>query len=275
MAGAPAVLSCYSARVPRAIAIAVVLCATRAAWAQDAFEIQVYDAETAPPRDTGIELHVNHVAAGSTTRAATGELATDRVTHLTLEPHVGLARWCEAGMYLQTALRPDGALDYAGVKLRFKARVPRRLRGVVGLALNAELSALPTTYEATGLGGELRPVVDVEVGRFYASVNPIIGFDFFGRDAGHPQLLPAATVLWQIVEDWQIGVEYYGAYGPIDHPLGASEQVHRLFVVSSFQYRWFGLHVGGGYGFAGGDKWIVKSILSFDFSAGTRSGSAR
>jgi hypothetical protein len=254
--------------VLRAAAIVVALGAlTRSAAAQDAFEIQVYDAETAPPADTGLEVHVNYVAAGSTVNSPEGERPSDHVTHLTLEPHVGLLRWCEAGAYFQTALRPDGALDFAGVKLRFKARLPRRLRGLVGLALNGELSSVPRTYEATGLGGELRPIVDVEWRRLYASLNPIIGFDFFGRDAGHPQLQPAATVLLRLVENWQIGVEYYGAFGPIDAPRPASEQVHRLFVVTSLQHRWFGLHVGGGYGFAAGDKWIVKSILSFDFNA--------
>lgn len=260
----------------RAAAIAVSLCALgRAAAAQDAFEIQVYDAETAPPGATGLEVHLNHVAAGATARSPDGELPTDRVTHLTLEPHVGLWRWCEAGAYFQTALRPDGTLDFAGVKLRLKARLPRRLRGRVGLALNGELSAVPRAYEATGLGGELRPIVDVDWRRLYAALNPIIGIDFFGKDAGHPQLQPAATVLFRLVDNWQIGVEYYGAYGPIDRPHAVADQVHRLFVVTSLQHRWFGLHVGGGYGFGAGDRWIVKSILSFDLNARTQTGSAR
>jgi hypothetical protein len=186
---------------------------------------------------------------------------------LTLEPHVGLASWCEAGAYFQTALRPDGTFDYAGVKLRLKTRLPRRVaRGLVGLALNGELSAVPRRYEATGLGGELRPVVDVAWRRLYASVNPILGFDFFGADAGHPQLEPAATLLVSIVEGWQMGVEYYAALGPIDRPLPADQQVHRLFAVATVTHKWLGVHVGGGYGFAAGDKWIAKAILSFDLA---------
>jgi hypothetical protein len=63
-----------------------------------------------------------------------------------------------------------------------------------------------------------------------------------------------------------MGVEYYGAYGPIDAPLPASQQVHRLFVVTTLTHKWFGLHVGGGYGFAAGDRWIAKAILSFDLT---------
>ena len=252
----------------RALAIVVVLSAMpHVAAAQDAFEIQVYDVETAPPRHVGLEVHVNYVASGVTSTSPDGQLPTDRVTHLTLEPHVGLARWCEAGAYFQTALRPDGSFDYAGVKMRLKTRLPRRVgRGLVGLGLNGELSAVPRVYEATGLGGELRPIVDVAWRRLYASVNPILGFDFFGADAGHPQLEPAATLLVSLAEGWAMGAEYYAALGPIDRPLPSDKQVHRLFVVATVAYRWFGLHVGAGYGLAAGEKWIAKAILSFDFA---------
>ncbi|MCU1282732.1 MAG: hypothetical protein JWM53_6278 [bacterium] len=252
----------------RALAIVAVVCAlARVAAAQDAFEIQVYDSETAPPKDVGLEVHLNYFASGVATTSPEGELATDRVAHLTLEPHVGLARWCEAGAYFQTALRPDGSFDYAGVKLRLKTRLPYRVgRGLVGLALNGELSAVPRIYEPTGLGGELRPIVDVGWKRLYASVNPILGFDFFGPDAGHPQLEPAATVLVSLVEGWAMGAEYYASLGPIDRPLPSDRQAHRLFVVSTVAYKWFGVHVGAGYGLAAGEKWIAKAILSFDLS---------
>lgn len=252
-----------------ALVVAVLLGLSRVAAAQDAFEIQVYDAETAPPGATGLEVHVNTVAAGVTTMSPDGELPSDHVTHLTLEPHVGLASWCEGGAYFQTAIRPDGAFDYAGVKLRLKLRVPRRLaRGLFGLAINFELSSVPRTYEATELGAEIRPIADVAWRRLYASVNPIVGFDFRGPDAGHPQLEPAATVLVRVLEGWQVGVEYYGAYGPIDRPLPAADQVHRLFAVSTYVHKWFGVHVGAGYGFSAGDRWIVKSIFSFDLTGG-------
>jgi hypothetical protein len=249
----------------RGLGVAVLLLwSVGVARAQDAFEIQVYDAETAPRGDAGFELHVNNALVGVTSTSPEGELPSQRVTHLTLEPHIGLARWCEAGGYLQAAIRPDGGFDYAGVKLRFKMRVPRRLGGLVGLALNLEVSSVPHAYEANELGSELRSIVDLAVGRFYFSINPIIGIDFEGALAGHPQFQPAATALVRVLEGWQLGLEYYGAYGAIDHPAPVADEVHRLFVVSTFEHRWFGFHVGAGYGFAAGDKWIIKSIFSFD-----------
>ncbi len=255
----------------RALAILVVWSATAGvARAQDAFEIQVYDSEVAAPGAPGFEVHLNYFAVGTTTPSPQGELPTDRALHLTLEPHVGLLPWCEAGAYFQTAIRPDGSFDYAGVKLRFKARLPRRFAGF-GFALNGELSAVPRSYEATGLGAELRPIVDLERGRLFAAVNPIVGFDFFGADAGHPLFEPAATVLVRVVDTWQLGVEYYGAIGPVDRPLPAAAEVHRLFAVTQLSHAWFMLHVGVGYGLAGGEKWIVKSILTFDLGSGAGS----
>ena len=68
------------------------------AAAQDAFEIQVYNAETAPPLQVGAELHLNHFFVGSLVIDG-DERPTNHVTHLTIEPHVGIASWCEAGGY--------------------------------------------------------------------------------------------------------------------------------------------------------------------------------
>src|SRR5206468_12741004 len=107
----------------------LVACAGEAR-AQDAFEIQVYDAETAAPGQAGLENHIN---AGA-----------DAVGHFTLEPHVGLASWCEAGAYLQTAITSD-RFDYAGVKLRWKLRWPQRLRGF-GVGINFEVSSVPKKF---------------------------------------------------------------------------------------------------------------------------------
>src|SRR5262249_37592255 len=154
-------------RVRAACVVALVLMAAPAR-AQDRFEIQVYNSETAPPGDFGVEHHINVIAQGRTT-VVDGELPTDRVLHLTFEPHIGLAVWCGAGASLQPAVRPDVTFDYAGVKLRYKARIPRRLRGLVGLALNLELSSVPEIYEATRLGAEVRPIIDVQWKRLWAS----------------------------------------------------------------------------------------------------------
>jgi hypothetical protein len=237
------------------------------ARAQDRFEIQVYDSETAPKGGTGIEMHVNFVAAGSQAVSPDGELPTNHVTHVTFEPHLGLASWCELGGYLQSAIRPDGSINYAGFKLRYKMRIPHRLaKNVIGLAVNFELSWVPSTYEANVYGSEVRPILDVEWRRLYFAINPILSTDLGGALAGQTQFQPAAKFTVAIVPMLAMGVEYYAAFGPINQPFGLAEQSHRLLGVLDLTHKLtdktnFELNFGGGHTFGAGDAWVAKMIV--------------
>lgn len=231
------------------------------AAAQDRFEIQVYDADTAARGDFGLELHANFSPAGTTTRSPDGELPTDHSFHFALEPHIGLTRWLELGGYLQAAANTGGRFDFGGVKLRAKVRVPFRIRGVLGLALNGELSYVPALYEANVYGSEIRPILDVEWRFLYFSINPIVGIDLAGPLAGRPQFEPAARLSFRLPRGVAIGPEYYAALGPVTGFLPLAEQVHRLFGVIDYERGRFSAEAGLGYGLAGGERWIIKLIL--------------
>jgi hypothetical protein len=228
------------------------------AHAQDRFEIQVYDVETAPRAGAGIETHINVVADGT--------------THLTFEPHVGLASWCELGAYIQTAFLPDGSAHTAGVKLRWKARLPRRYaRGLIGLALNIELSSIPAFFEPNVWGSELRPIIDVRWKRLYVSFNPIIDIDLAGAQAGRPQFQPALKIAVTVHGPLALGVEYYAAFGPLTDIAPIAQQLHRLLGVVDIVHKFANgaeltVNLAGGYNLAGGnnsDKWVVKSIIGY------------
>lgn len=250
------------------LALALLLVLEVGAWAQDAFEIQVYDYETAPPLKPGAELHVNSALVGIRTTLPSGELPTEHVTHVTLEPHLGLTRWSEIGFYLQTAIRPSGVIDFAGAKVRFKVRWPRRLADLVGLALNVEFAGVPVRYEADVYGFEIRPIVDLEWRRLYLSFNPILGVDVRGPFAGSPQFEPAAKLAVRVLEGLALGAEYYGGFGRLVEPVSRAEQVHRLFGIIELSGRAgraaLGANLGAGYGFEAGERWIVKGSFSID-----------
>jgi hypothetical protein len=233
-----------------------------AAMAQDAFERQVYDSETAPPGAWGVELHTNR-SFGEPTAGANGELPSSGVTRFTLEPHVGGAWWFEAGCYFQTALRPDGEFDFAGVKARMKARTRKWLDGRVGLALNVEVSALPKAYEPQVYGSELRPVADFRSGRLYASVNPILSFAWTGPNAGRPTFEPAAKVGMVLTRRLMVGPEYYGAWGTFGSATSNPPLVHFVYGTLDFTSAWFDLNFGVGYAFNAPERWSVKAILGF------------
>jgi hypothetical protein len=230
----------------------LVALAAASALAQDRFEIQVYESDTARPGETGIEVHLNTVAAGSTQTSANGQIATTGVTHITFEPHLGVATWCEVGGYLQAAQLPDGTLVTGGGKLRLKLRYPHTVQGF-GFAVNFELSDVPKRFEANQWGSEIRPIIDVQWGRWYGSINPILDTDLAGAQAGRPQFQPAAKGAYGLGEGVSVGAEYYGAwsYAP----------THALYGALDFANRWLDLNMGVGYGFEGPERWVLKAII--------------
>jgi hypothetical protein len=227
--------------------------------AQDPFEIQVYDAETAPPGEVGVETHLNWVVTGRRTTLPDGEAPTHRVFHATLEPHLGVTDFLEVGMYLQSAIRPGFGYDWAGFKLRAKVRAPGRAFGWLSLALNGELSFIPKRFEASGNGGELRPIAEGAFGPLTLGVNPNIGFTF---DNGvHADLEPCARALLRIAPWLSAGAEYYSSLGPIDALLPASQQVHRVFGVVELYSGHLDVNFGIGGG-TGDESFLAKAILT-------------
>lgn len=231
------------------------------ALAQDNFEIQVYDSETAGPWHVGLETHFIYDASGTTVTAPDGQAPTNHQFHLTFEPHLGIGTWVEVGMYVQTALRPDYGFEYAGVKLRCKLRLAEKLAGAVGLAINFEVSNVPRQFEPNVWGSEIRPIIDGRWGIFYASFNPIVDIDLSGPEAGLPQFEPAAKVAFDVIHSLAFGLEYYGAFGPITHTLPISESTNRLFAALDFTSDYVDLNFGVGYGFTGPEQWIAKAIV--------------
>ena len=193
-----------------------------AAYAQDEYEIQVYDTETAHRGESGLELHLSYHVIHA---------APDEV-HETFEPHYGVTEWLELGGYFQLS-----GSDYAGAKLRAKARLHR------GIAINGEISDVPS--EPGKYGGELRPIVDWMWPAIYAAANPIVSFD---RDGAHFE--PAAKLAWRAREDLMLGVEGY-----------AASDVERAFAVVDFRTKHCDVNFGLGVNRGSPDHPVVKLIF--------------
>ena len=234
-----------------------------AARAQDRFEIQVYDSETAPAWTAGLETHFNFTARGTLDGTPEGELPTQHLARFTLEPHLGLNDFSEVGAYFQTVLRPDGGFDFGGLKVRLKLKRREKAFGWLGLALNLELSSVPRAYEANRFGSEVRLIADAHWRRLYASINPIIAVDLAGSEAGRLQLQPAAKLGVDLLAFLQLGTEYYAGLGPITGIFPGSKQTHLVFAVVDFASAYLDLNVGAGYGLSGDNRWVIKTILAF------------
>jgi hypothetical protein len=226
------------------------------AWAQDPYEIQVYAADLLEPGTSGLEVHLNHARASS----------TDFASHLTLEPHLGIAPWLEVGMYFTSVLKADGRFDFSGVKARVKVGLPERLAGMVGLALNTELNFGGGIPEE-GMGLEFRPIVDLDLPLFYFALNPILTVAFDGPVLGFEPAVKANVKLGPVV---QLGLEYYGGLELAPEVSPLAQEAHRLFGVVDLEWKVgrvaFSLDVGAGYGITGAEKFFLKTIFGVDFT---------
>jgi len=247
-----------------ALTITLLLAAARAAQAVDAFEIQVYDGSADTPGTAGLEAHVNGVVDGLRT-APSPELAPHHLVHLTFEPSYGVVAFWEVGAYLQTALRPDGSYDFAGVKLRSKLVTPRDWHPAWRLGANVEVSYLPARYEAERWGAELRPIVAWSDARWLLAVNPILDFSLTG--AGAPALEPAAMAIVKIGGVVSAGVEYYAGLGPLDAPSAARDQLHVIYeVIDVHATRDLDINFGVGEGLTSASNPLtVKAIVGYGF----------
>jgi hypothetical protein len=247
-----------------AIAGAIILLAASQAQALDAFEIQVYDGTADAPGRPGLELHANTVASGQR-EAVPPELPAHHQTHLTLEPSLGITRWWEVGMYLQTTVLPDGSFAYSGTKLRSKFVRPDWRSERLRWGVNIEISDLPPSYEPSRWGAEVRPIVAyaTATGRFALAFNPILDFDLSGATAsGWPSFEPAVSALVVVEGLLSAGLEYYGALGPIDNPSHPSAQQHYLFeVLNVLRWRRLELNVGVGEGLTATSNPLVFKMI--------------
>jgi len=241
--------------------------ASRQAFAVDPFEIQVYDGTANTPGSPGLELHLNAVARGLTYGDGT-ELPQNHQTHMTLEPSYGVLPFWELGGYFETALRPDGTLDYAGVKLRSKFVTTKGFSEHVRLGINLELSLLPDTYDQNRWGTELRPIAAYEDAHWELVVNPIIDTPLAGVGfSSGTTFEPAFEVLRKIDGRMSFGIEWYSALGAIGHgllPWKEQEQyVYEVVNLLAIEHFEFNAGVGEGLTPASNDV-VFKIILGYE-----------
>src|SRR5688572_26191905 len=237
------------------------------AWAQDPFEIQVYEYATVPAGKWNLETHLNFVHRGTT--AFEGSVApSQHQTHLTFELTRGITSWFELAGYLVTARRSGDAPEYVGWRVRPRVRAPASWKWPVGLSLSTEVGFPKDEYEESDVTLEIRPVIEWGRGRFQLDVNPVVGRALKGPGSGDGwDFEPGVRVGWATSKRFDLSLEYYGATGPVSDPLPRDEQVHQFFPGGDFQVTEniiFNFGVGFGVTDAG-NRVVYKTRLGWLF----------
>src|SRR5467141_622006 len=238
-------------------------CPPAALVAQDAFEIAVYGAETAPRKAWELEAHFNYIARGTT--AFDGPVApSERQFHLALELTRGLTDHWEVTAYLLSAYRPGPGVEYAGWRLRSRVRAPESWRLPVDVGLAAELEFSRPAYDETTAGLEIRPILGKRIGPVQLAFNPVIERALREGETsggGEWEFEPSARVGVTLSRVVELNLEYFGKTGVLGSALPAGQQVHQIYPGVNLKLGDdFELNLGVGFGAtSAGNRLVFKS----------------
>ncbi len=243
--------------------VALLVAALARVGAQENYEIQVYGAETMPVGVTMFELHSNYTPRGRRVLEA-GVLPTHHQLHETVEITRGFNPWFEVGVYGFTSAAPGQSWRFVGSHVRPRVRAPEWWDWPVGASLSMEFGYQGRDFSEDTWSVEIRPIVDKRLGAWYASLNPVLGKSLRGVNAANGfDFSPNVALNRDLSSVVNVGVEYYGGWGPITALSPPNERTHQLFAVVNLDLgpEWeFNAGVGFGSG-ALNEKRIVKLIL--------------
>jgi hypothetical protein len=247
--------------------LALLLLLPRVARAVDPFEIQVYEGDINQPLRAGLELHSNFVADGRRAPSFVGEEVPHGAWRTTLEPSFGVLPWWELGAYLQLLAVPSRSqAHFGGFKLRSKLVVPRRAGDGLVLGLNVEVGRGVAVLGSQDWDTEFRPIVAVARGRWFAAINPILGWALSGDRHAAPELEPCGKLRADTGLGFALGVEYYAGLGRLDELATFRDQQHFVYLTGDLVDGPLDVNAGVGRGLTpASDDWTVKVILGKAF----------
>jgi hypothetical protein len=243
------------------------------AFGQGNYEIQVYGADTVPPKSLMVELHSNYTVTGQT-KVLGGVYPTNHQEHETLELTQGINDWAELGFYVFTSEQAGHGVQWVGDHIRPRVRAPDKWHLPVGLSLSMEIGYQRAVYSPDTWTWEIRPIVDKTLGRWYFAFNPAMERTLHGPDVKLGlDFAPGAKVGYDFTKKINAGFEYYADYGRLGAFDPLHEQQQQLFAVTDLNVspKWeinFGVGLGPT---AATDHLIVKGILGRRFDWGKKS----
>jgi hypothetical protein len=251
-------------------------CAEITAQAQDNYEIQVYGAETVPPRNLMFEVHSNFTISGSralpgSNYTSDGMFPTRHAQHETIELTTGVTKWSEVGFYIFTSSSDASGFQWVGDHLRPRVRVPDSWHWPIGASLSMEVGYQRARFSPDTWTLELRPILDKQVGRWYYAFNPTFDKSFHGPGESQGLIFsPNVKVSFDFTKKVTGGLEYYAAYGVPGSFDMLHDQQQQIFPTFDLNVspKWE-INLGVGIGpTAATDRWIVKAIIGRRFTFG-------
>jgi hypothetical protein len=233
-------------------------------------EIQVYDAQIAPPGAFNLTWHNNSIVTGQHNPDHPGGVVPEHSINGVTEWAWGVTRWFEAGLYLPLyTITADGAVLVNGVKLRTLFVSPDAQDRRFFYGVNLEFSYNAAHWDPDRYTSEIRTILGWHLGRLDVILNPI--FDNSYKGLSSLDFAPATRIAWNVSQRWAVAAEEYDDFGPLRHFYPAEQQTHQLFAVASYRGSVYDIEAGLGFGrTSGSDGRVFKLILSRDLNRAGR-----
>ena len=263
---------CRSTRWPAA-AVTALLCTAGLAHGQGNYEIQVYGADTVPPKNTMVELHSNYTVDGQH-YTVDGVYPTNHQQHETIEITQGINDWSEVGFYIFTSTQDGHGVQWVGDHIRPRVRVPDRWHWPLGVSISTEIGYQRAVYSPDTWTWEIRPIIDKSFGRWYFAFNPALERTWHGPDVHQGvTFAPGVKASYDFTRKVSAGLEYYADYGRLFYFDVLHGQQQQIFAAADLNVspKWeinFGVGLGPT---SATDHLIVKGIVGRRFSWGKTS----
>jgi hypothetical protein len=232
--------------------------------AQDPFELEVFTPRTASPGEWELGLNANYVARGNA--AFDGPFApTEHQSRLSVELDHGLTGLIEVGAYGLIAKQSGGSVDWAGWRLRARARAPDRWRLPLKLGVNVEIEGTNVRYGEHEHALEIAPIVSWSRGPWAFTFDAPFARGLGGGGKQEFEFEPKASVDLAVDRSVTLSAEYYNS--PEDAGGTGPEQRRRQMVIPTAVFLFgddFHWAVGVGFGLTRTtDDLVLKTGVEF------------
>lgn len=229
-------------------------------------EIQVYDAEIAPPGKFNLTLHNNWIAEGRDKPAFSDGLVPDESFNGVPEWAHGVTDWFEAGLYFPLySISKNRGVTFNGTKVRALFVSPHAADRTFFYGVNFEGSYNARHWDPKHFTSEIRPIFGWHFHPVDLIFNPILDTDYSRVE--NLDLAPASRLAYNFSPKWALAVEEYSDYGPLSQLESWNQQSHQLFGVIDHHGKFLDVEFGVGFGLTdASDQLTFKLILSRDLN---------
>jgi len=250
----------------RAAALLLMVIAFARPSAAQSDEIQVYDAELAPPGIFNLTWHNNFTPKGIDTVPFPGGVVADRSFNGVTEWAYGVTDWFEQGLYLPLYTHDKNlGWGYDGFKIRELFAVPHAAERTFFYGVNFEFSINEPRWDDHHFTSEVRPIVGWHLKPWDIIINPIFDTSYDGFK--NLEFVPAVRVAYNFSDNSALSAEEYADYGPIRGFFSPGRQSHQLFGVVNHNFGAIEIEAGIGVGLTDAtDRGTMKLLVIHDLN---------